>query len=162
MKAYYKINGEKVTQMFLETYDKLADINLDLFTEQECVMNGELVVQPDSLKVVNGVMVAKTALEIYTPTIAQNKAGLKAVAMQYSILRVDTYFASLLEKATATCVKCQAVNDWVNNLWGYYYTVKAQIESAQSQAEYSEIVVDFEQFGEEPYSYGECKAELDI
>ena len=79
MKAYYKINGEKVTQIFLETYDKLADINLELFTEQECVMNGELVVQPDDLKCIDGVIVAKDDMDYVPELIIQCKSRMNEI-----------------------------------------------------------------------------------
>lgn len=166
MKAYYKINGDKVTQLFLETYDKIANINLELFTELDCIMNGDRVVQPDELKVINGVVLPKTSQEIYQETVPNKKQNLKQDCFQYQwnlcTPTIDPNFFSLL--TTAQCLKainsalditkCEANIAWCDSLWSDRSYRETLIDN---MLEYTN---DFSNNGNPPYTFDECRSEL--
>tara|TARA_R110001606_G_C14903778_1_gene594345 strand:- start:41 stop:496 length:456 start_codon:yes stop_codon:yes gene_type:complete len=110
---------------------------------------------PNATVLEGGTVRFRTTEELYTENIPNLKASLKSQAMAYSLYNVDAYFAGLIDGAPVEATKCLAVQAWLDTLWGYYYTLKVKIEIMEPYE------IDFEQFGEEPYSYAECKAELD-
>jgi len=62
-KAFYKIEGEKCTKFYLDTYDKLADVNLSEFIELDVIINelgntaqpNEVIFKDDLLRLKNDV-----------------------------------------------------------------------------------------------------------
>ena len=180
MKAYYKINGEKVAQLFLETYDKLSNINLELFTEQECVMNGDLVVQPDDLKCIDGVIQAKTEADYRQEridkaeiTIGQENTRCMKYQTGETDPRIDPNFYSTIIvgygmlktmglKTATDCPCCQANTDWVNTLWEVVWVdIKARIRAGEDfEIDYAQMMINAGLTPNPPHTFDQCYAEL--
>ena len=88
----------------------------------------------------------------------QNKANLKQMCTIYQehTFGVDTNFYAMLMhiQDMTDKPKCQAVLDATDALWQDYYVQKGKLEAGE---EYS---TDFSSHGVKPYSFAECRAEI--
>lgn len=147
-----KANGSY--PQFLEKYDNDTNILIDVSTDDERFTN------PINLKYENGAIVVDEdkMAEMYDQQIAQAKANLKATCTQYqeAVFGVDTnFYAMLMHVQDMTDKpKCQAVLDTTDALWQDYYVQKGLLEAGQ---EYS---TDFSSHGVKPYSFAECRVEI--
>lgn len=184
-KAFYKFDGEKCTQFYLDTYDKLADINLTDFIELDVIIdtnspNPNYPAQPDSLIFKDGVARLKNDDDYRAERIACAEETIEqenTKCMQYQTgvakPRLDPNFIALvispygLQKSMGTktpldCPCCEANTQWMNTLWQVVWTdIKVKIRNGDTYSlDFEQLMIDAGSTPNPPHSFDECFAEI--
>lgn len=186
MKAYYLegANGT-VQKLYLETYDKLSDINLTNYIEQDVVidtssLNPDYPAQPDSVKIVDGVVVLKTEADYRQERIdkAETTIGQENTrCMNYQTGETDpridpNFYATIIVgygmlktmgiKTATDCPCCQANTDWVNTLWEVVWVdIKAKLRAGDEiEIDYATLMIEAGSTANPPHTFDECYSEL--
>ena len=153
---YYSYEENKVTSAVPNNYDRLEDWKVQ--HSNYVIQDDSLGSNIDELKFDGENVVAKTAEEILAARIPNEKIQLKQSCTMYQEgeFGVDTNFYAMLMhiQDMTDKPKCKAVLDETDALWQDYYIQKGKLEAGE---EYS---IDFSSHGKRPYSFAECREEI--